>query len=164
MRELFWLGGVSLQLWELPAWGHSAAVAAAAESHCAADIPRISLAQLTGSTASAAFARAGEESVHFSLWSLATSDFLPLRITIPAGWWFYPRLITPALEMPSLLQSQRISTEGCSEQCPMQDSSVSHRAALITDNPRWNQPGWTSGVLLLPSFFCLQTSLLHVLV
>lgn len=43
--------------------------------------------------------------------------------------------------------------------------AVSHAGQLcVTDNPSWNQPGWTSGVLLLPSSFCLQTSLLHVLV
>lgn len=165
MRELFWLDGVSRQLWELPAWGHSAAVAAAAGSHYPADTPTISLAQPTGSTASAAFARGEEESVYFSLWSLATSDFLPLRITIPAGWWFYPGLTAPALKMPSLFQSHySVSIEGCSGQCPMQDSSVSCRATLITDNLRWNQPRWTSGVLLLPSSFCLQTYFLHVLV
>lgn len=31
-----------MQLWEVPAWGHSAAVAAAAGTHSASDIPRIS--------------------------------------------------------------------------------------------------------------------------
>lgn len=54
MKELFWLGGVSLQL-----WGRLAAVAAAGGSLCAADNPKISLVQLMGSTASAAFPEEG---------------------------------------------------------------------------------------------------------